>query len=156
LKSITLLVNGTKHKVRVENHFTLLETLRDTLGLTGVKKGCDKGQCGTCTVLIDGKPIYSCMMLTIEAQNKEILTIEGLSNGIELHPIQQAFVKQHGLQCGYCTPGIILTTKALLDTNANPSKEEIKYALAGNLCRCGAYQKIVESVILAAELIKAD
>ncbi|MFN2132729.1 MAG: (2Fe-2S)-binding protein, partial [Anaerolineae bacterium] len=117
---------------------------------TGVKVGCGEGECGACTVLLDGRPVTSCIMLALEAQGREVLTIEGLANGPELHPLQRAFVKQGAIQCGFCTPGMILSAKALLDRNPDPSEEEIRQALAGNLCRCTGYQKIVEAIRLAA------
>lgn len=152
-KLITLDVNGKIYRLEVENQWTLLDVLRNELHLTGTKRGCDRGTCGFCTVLMDGKSIYSCMELAVESEGKKILTIEGLLQGDKLHPIQQAFVEHDGMQCGFCTPGQIMSTKELLDKNRNPSKEEVKEALAGVLCRCGAYPKIVESALAAAKLI---
>jgi len=135
---ITLTVNGEPHEVMIEPAATLLDVLRDVLGLTGAKKGCETGNCGSCTVLVDGAPVASCLLLAVEAQGKDILTIEGLAKNGILHP------------CGFCTPGMILTTKALLDKNPQPSREEIKVALAGNLCRCTGYARIFEAVEQAA------
>ena len=131
----------------------LIWTLREKLGLTGTKLSCDRGACGTCTVLIDGKPALSCMVLTADCDGKEILTIEGLSDPVSgnLHPIQEAFIENNGTQCGFCAPGMVMATKALLDKNPNPTKEDIKWALAGNICRCGNYNLITKSVLAAAE-----
>jgi len=143
---ITLRVNGESYEVAAEPWRTLLEVIRDTIGLTGTKKGCDEGDCGACTVLMDGKAVNSCLILAIEAQDKDIMTIEGLAEGDTLHPIQKAFVEHGGLQCGFCTPGMILAAKALLDQNPSPTEEEIRRALAGNLCRCTGYRKIFEAI----------
>lgn len=148
---IKLRVNGQSYEVAAEPWRTLLEVIRDTIGLTGTKKGCDEGDCGTCTVLMDGEAVNSCLILAIEAQDKDIMTIEGLSEGDTLHPIQQAFVENGGLQCGFCTPGMILSAKALLEKNPHPTEEEIKFAIAGNLCRCTGYIKIIEAIQAAAE-----
>jgi len=148
---IKLRVNGQSYEVAAEPWRTLLEVIRDTIGLTGTKKGCDEGDCGTCTVLMDGEAVNSCLILAIEAQDKDITTIEGLSEGDTLHPIQQAFVENGGLQCGFCTPGMILSAKALLEKNPHPTEEEIKFAIAGNLCRCTGYIKIIEAIQAAAE-----
>ncbi len=147
---IELKVNGESYDVAVEPRRTLLEVLREQLGLTGTKEGCDAGDCGTCTVLLDGKPVPSCLVLAIDAQGKDILTIEGLSNGPELHPIQKAFVDYGAIQCGFCSPGMILTVKALLDSNPNPSEAEVRKAISGNLCRCTGYVKIIEATMVAA------
>ena len=153
---IVLTVNGKKEEVRVWPTETLADTLREKLGLTGTKIMCNEGECGSCTVLIDGKPMLSCLTLAIECAGKDILTIEGLvdlTTG-ELHPIQQAFVEHTGMQCGVCTPGMILTAKALLDENPNPTADDVREALAGNLCRCGTYNRITKSVLAAAETMK--
>ncbi len=137
-----LTINGTEHAVNVETRATLLDTLRDDLGLTGAKLGCDMGQCGACTVLIDGEAMYSCLLLAIEQEGRAITTIEGLAPGGELDPIQSAMIEHDALQCGFCTPGQALAMKALFDRTPHPSDEEIDRALAGNLCRCGAYVKL--------------
>lgn len=150
-QEIELKVNGELHKVQVESHRTLLEVLRENLGLTGTKEACNKGDCGFCTVLIDGKPVLSCLALAIEAQGKDIVTVEGLGNGYELHPIQQAFVDHGALQCGFCTPGMIMSAKALLDRNPNPTEEDIREGISGNLCRCTGYVKIIEAIDAAAK-----
>ena len=150
---IKLQVNGDIYEVAVEHWRTLLEVLRDEVGLTGTKKGCDEGDCGACTVLINGKAVTSCLTLAIEAQGKEITTIEGLADGEALHPIQEAFVEHGGLQCGFCTPGMILSAKALLDKNPTPTEDEIKLGIAGNLCRCTGYIKIIESIEAASQKI---
>lgn len=153
-RTIELNVNGRPYLVDIKPSDTLLHVLRDYLNLTGTKEGCGSGDCGACTVLVDGVAFNACLLLAIRVQGKEILTIEGLAKGEELHPIQQAFIDHGGLQCGYCTPGVILSVKALLDQNANPSEDEIRRAIAGNLCRCTGYTKIVESIQAAAELLR--
>jgi len=145
-KEITLKVNGNSYKMNVDTRMTLIEAIRDKIGLTGTKEGCGVGECGTCTVLMDGKPIYSCIMLAVDAEGKDILTIEGLADSDGLHPIQKAFIDHGAVQCGFCTPGMILTVKALLDENPNPTEEEIKKAISGNFCRCTGYSKIVEAI----------
>ncbi len=150
---IELKVNGELYKVEVEPWRTLLEVLREKLELTGTKEGCGKGDCGSCTVLIDGKPAFSCLTLAIEAQEKDILTIEGLAEGEQLHPIQQAFVDYGAIQCGFCTPGMIMSAKYLLAKNPNPSEDEIRMAISGNLCRCTGYVKIVEAIKAATKMI---
>jgi len=139
-------VNGEEVEGDVEPRRTLLDFLRDDLNLTGAKKGCDLGNCGACTVLMDGKPVNSCLVLAIQAEGREILTIEGLSEGVNLHPLQESFINHGAVQCGYCTPGMILSAKALLDENPSPTDEEIREAIAGNLCRCTGYKKIVEAI----------
>ena len=146
-RAIELNINGDTHEVLVSPNHTLLEVLRDKLGLMGTKRGCDLGACGACTVLINGEAYLSCVMLAVEASGKEILTIEGLAEGGELHPLQSAFVETGGLQCGFCTPGMILTAKAILDEEEDPSEEVIKKKMAGNLCRCTGYKKVVEAVM---------
>ncbi len=143
---ITLNVNGEPFEVLTEVHRTLLEVLREDLGLTGTKRGCDLGTCGACTVLIEGKPYLSCLTLAIDAQTKKILTIEGLAQDGNPHPLQKAFVEKGAIQCGFCTPGMILTAKALLDENPHPTEEEVKRGISGNLCRCTGYVKIVEAI----------
>jgi len=145
-KEIRLRVNGFEYDVLVMPHWTLLDVLREEIGLTGTKKGCDKGECGACTVIINGQAILSCMVLAIQAQGEDILTIEGLSRGGKLDAVQDAFVKYGAIQCGFCTPGMIMTSRALLNKNPRPSEEEIKKALSGNLCRCTGYMKIIEAV----------
>ncbi len=140
-------VNGEEVMEWVEPRRTLLDFLRDDLNLTGTKKGCDLGNCGACTVLMNGEPINSCLVLAVEAEGSVILTIEGLSEGTTLHAIQQAFIQYGAVQCGYCTPGMILSAKALLDENPNPTEEEVRVAISGNLCRCTGYKKIVEAIL---------
>lgn len=151
MKQIKMTVNGKIHELQVKPWATLLDILRDELGLTGTKEGCGLGECGACTVIMDGKTVNSCLVLAPEADEKEIITIEGLAQGDKLHPIQEAFMEQGGLQCGFCTPGIILSTKALLDENPKPTDEEIRRGIAGNFCRCTGYTKIFESVKAAAQ-----
>jgi carbon-monoxide dehydrogenase small subunit len=148
--SIELIINGESYAMSVKPNETLLDVIRDKVGLTGTKKGCDTGQCGACTVLLEGKPVPSCLVLAVDAKGKDIQTIEGLAVDGRLHPVQEAFVKEGAVQCGYCTPAMILTAKALLDTNSNPTKQEIKEAIAGNLCRCTGYVKIVKAISSAA------
>lgn len=147
---IQLRVNGELHQVAVPVQKTLLEVLREELQLTGTKHGCEVGECGTCTVLVDGEPVLSCLTLALEAQDCEITTVEGLEQNGKLHPIQISFAERGAAQCGYCTPGMLLAGKALLDKNPRPSREEIQEALSGNLCRCTGYLKIIEAVELAA------
>jgi len=149
---INLTVNDRSYTAFVDPGQTLLDMLREKIGLTGTKKGCDEGTCGACTVLLDGKPVYSCIVLAVEAQGHLIETIEGLSKEDDLHPIQQAFIDFDAFQCGFCTPGQVMSLKALLDTNPDPSPQEIKRALSGNLCRCGAYERIVQAALAAAKL----
>jgi carbon-monoxide dehydrogenase small subunit len=152
---VNLKVNGFAYELEVEPRRTLLELIRDDLELTGTKEGCGLGECGTCTVLVDGKAIKSCITLAVQANGKEVTTIEGVerSDGT-LHPIQQAFIDFAAIQCGFCTPGMVLSAKALLDVNPKPTEEEVRYAIAGNLCRCTGYQKIVEAILAAAALHK--
>jgi aerobic carbon-monoxide dehydrogenase small subunit len=144
---IRLRVNGEDHDILTEIHKTLLEVLREDLGLTGTKRGCDLGACGACTVLVNGKPRLSCLTLAIDAQGKDITTIEGLAQDGQLHPLQKSFVEKGAIQCGFCTPGMILTAKAFLDENPNPSEREVKKAISGNLCRCTGYVKIIEAIL---------
>jgi len=147
---VALTVNDELHEALVPVHKTLLEVLREDLGLTGTKHGCELGECGTCTVLIDGQPVLSCLALPLEAEGRRITTIEGLADGARLHPLQQAFAELGAAQCGYCTPGILLTASALLGERPSPTRQEVKEALAGNLCRCTGYTKILDAVELAA------
>lgn len=147
-------VNGKSYEVIVESHMLLIDVLRDKLALTGTKYACGTGDCGACLVLIDGKPALSCLTLAVTARGKDITTIEGMAQGSDLHPIQQAFLDKGAVQCGYCTPGMVLSTKALLDENPNPSRDEVKEALAGNLCRCTGYVKIVDAVMAAAKTMR--
>ena len=151
---ITLRVNDDSFEVAVEPRATLLDALRDELGLTGAKEGCGMGNCGACTVLADGKPIASCLTLAVEAQGRAIVTIEGLAKNGQLHPIQQAFIESSALQCGFCTPGFVLSAKALLDSNPEPTETEVKEAIRGNLCRCTGYTNIVEAIINAGQRMK--
>jgi len=151
MKQIKVTVNGILHELSVQPWETLLDVIREHLGLTGTKEGCGLGECGACTIIMDGKTVNSCLVLAVEADNRVITTIEGLANGDELHPIQEAFVECGGLQCGFCTPGMIMSTKALLEQNPSPDEEEIRKAIAGNLCRCTGYTKIIESVKVAAK-----
>ena len=144
-------VNGKPYEVIIEPHMLLVDVLRDKLGLTGTKYACGTGDCGACTVLVEGKPVLSCLTLAMTVRGKDILTIEGLVEGTTLHPIQQAFVDNGAVQCGFCTPGMILSAKALLDENPNPTRDEVEVALAGNLCRCTGYVKIVDAVLAAVE-----
>ena len=148
---LTLTINSETIEVAVDHTTCLVDVIRDTVGLTGTKKGCGIGDCGACTVLIDGKPTLSCLTLAIACSGKEITTIEGLSSGTELHPVQQAFIEKGAIQCGYCTPGMILSATALLNENPHPDEAEIKTALSGNLCRCTGYVKIIEAVKHASE-----
>ena len=147
---LSLRVNGEVHEVLAPVHKTLLEVLREEMGLIGTKHGCELGECGTCTVLVDGQPILSCLALPVECQGREILTVEGMAQDGRLHPLQQAFAELGAAQCGYCTPGILLTAQALLTETPKPTRDEIKEALAGNLCRCTGYTKILDAVELAA------
>jgi carbon-monoxide dehydrogenase small subunit len=148
---LTITVNQVTYKINIESHLTLVEVLRDKLGLTGTKKSCNEGECGACTVLMEGRPAASCMVLAMDAQNKHITTIEGLAEGEKLHPLQEAFVKHGGIQCGFCTPGMIMSAKALLDEHPDPTPLQVRTAISGNLCRCTGYQQIVDSVMAAAK-----
>ena len=147
----TLTVNGRAYPISVEPQRSLLSTLRQELGLTGSKEGCDDSECGACMVLIDGRPVNSCSYLALQADGREITTIEGLASGSELAPLQQAFLNAGGVQCGFCTPGMLISATALLRENARPTEDEVRLALSGNLCRCTGYQKIVTAVLSAAE-----
>ena len=144
---IDIIVNETMHTIEVKNNWTLLKVLRDELGLKGTKCGCNKGECGGCTVLLNGKPILSCLTLAVAVQGQEILTIEGLSKDGQLHPIQQSFIEHGAIQCGFCSPGMIMSAKALLDSNPHPTEEEIRTGINGNLCRCTGYAKIIEAIM---------
>jgi len=143
---ISIKVNKVPYTIDVRADETLLEVLRDRLNLTSVKRGCDSGECGTCTVMLEGKAVYSCLLLAVAADGKEILTLEGLSSGDELHPLQRAFIEYGAIQCGFCTPGMIMSAKALLDENPVPTPDDIKDAVQGNLCRCTGYVKILEAI----------
>jgi aerobic-type carbon monoxide dehydrogenase small subunit (CoxS/CutS family) len=148
--SIKLVVNGTEHRAEVEDRWTLVEVLRDHLGLTGTKIGCDRGECGACTVLLDGKPVYSCSQLAVWANGRTVQTVEGLARNENLHPLQEAFIEHDGPQCGYCTSGQLMSAKALLDHNPHPTADEVRAAMTGNICRCSNYNRYVESVLAAA------
>ncbi|SFG47593.1 purine hydroxylase delta subunit apoprotein [Desulfotomaculum arcticum] len=149
MQRISFTINGIAQEVEVSPTMRLLDVIRDVLGLTGTKEGCSEGECGACTVLVDGKPVNSCLVLAGQVQGKTITTIEGLSKGQEPHPLQKAFIEAGAIQCGYCTPGMVLSAKALLDSNPNPSAKEIRRGMSGNLCRCTGYKKIIEAVQLA-------
>ncbi len=144
-------INGRKYRITVKAHWTLLDVLRRELGLTGTKNSCDRGSCGACTVIMDGMAVYACSLLAIEADKRKITTIEGLSDGEKLHPIQAAFMREDALQCGFCTPAMIMSTKALLDKNPRPSVVEVKEALSGTICRCAAYPKIVKAAMSVSQ-----
>lgn len=144
---IKLKINGKIQDVVVEPYWTLLRVLRDSLGLMGTKWGCESGDCGVCSIIMDGKAVNSCLVLAMDATDKEIVTIEGLSRNGDLHPLQKAFVKYGAIQCGYCTPGMIMAAKALLDENPSPTEDDVRWALAGNLCRCTGYVKIVDAIL---------
>ena len=156
MTNVTIEVNGTTRSASVPPETTLLELLRDHFNLTGAKLGCDVGDCGACTVIVDGKPINACLMLAGQADRRSVLTIEGLATRDRLHPIQKAFEDHAALQCGFCGPGIILSAKALLDENSNPTVQEIKDALSGNLCRCTGYTKMIEAIQAAARVLRAE
>lgn len=149
-RPLQLTVNDELRQVLVEPYFSLLDALRDELQLTGTKKGCDEGDCGACTVLLDGKPVTSCLVLAHSAHDSHVTTVEGLATREGLHPVQQAFVDCGGLQCGFCTPGLIMATVGLLNREPNPTLEEVKYAIGGNLCRCTGYSKVLDAIMTAA------
>ncbi|MBN1106189.1 MAG: (2Fe-2S)-binding protein [Deltaproteobacteria bacterium] len=151
---VSLHVNGQVENLEISSQRTLLEVIREDLQLTGTKCGCEDGTCGACTVLLDGKAVRSCLVLAAEAEGKKVVTIEGLSGAEELHPVQEAFVHHGAVQCGFCTPGMILTAKALLDANPSPGEREIREAVSGNLCRCTGYTKIAEAIASAAQRAK--
>jgi carbon-monoxide dehydrogenase small subunit len=156
MRIITMTVNGAPVEAAVDPNRTLVQFLREDLGLTGTKHGCGLGDCGACTVILDGKPVNSCLVLAVQANGREVLTIEGLAENGKLHPIQQAFVKTGAVQCGFCTPGMILSAKALLDENPRPTEREIRTAISGNLCRCTGYQKIVEAIGEASKTLETE
>jgi len=150
---ISLTINGTLHEIDVEPHELLLDVIRDRLGLTGAKRSCDVQVCGACTLLLDGRPVSSCTLLAFEARGREVMTIEGLAQNGKLHPLQEAFIEHGGFQCGFCTPGMILTAVDLLSRDRDPGEETIRHALRGNICRCTGYAKIVDAIHLAADRI---
>jgi len=156
MRIIKMKLNGEIVEGLVQDNLTMLDFLRKNLHLTGTKKGCEEGECGACTILVDGKPVPSCLMLAMEADKKEILTIEGVKRNGELHPIQKEFINRWALQCGFCTPGMIMSALALLNTNPDPTEQEIRDAIAGNLCRCTGYTKIVEAIGAAAKVLQEE
>ena len=151
---IQLTVNGESSDLHVEPYTSLLDALRDELYLTGTKKGCDEGDCGACTVILDGKVVTSCLVLAMDAKGRDVLTVEGVAQGDKLHPVQRAFLEQGGVQCGFCTPGLIMSAVGLLRDNANPTEEEVRYSIMGNLCRCTGYSKVVKAILSAAEMMR--
>lgn len=155
-KRISVKVNGETRTVEVEPRLLLAHLIRYGLKLTGTHVGCDTTNCGACTVLFDGEPVKSCTMLAVQADGHEVMTVEGLAGKSELHPIQEGFKDEHGLQCGFCTPGMMMSTKALLDRNPNPTEEDVRWAISGNLCRCTGYQNIVNSVLWAADKLRDE
>jgi carbon-monoxide dehydrogenase small subunit len=156
VRRVTITVNGQKRVAEVEPRLLLAHLIRQGFRLTGTHTGCDTSNCGACTVLFDGKAIKSCTMLAVQADGHEVTTVEGLATASELHPVQEGFKDEHGLQCGFCTPGMMLAAKALLDENPDPSEDEVRWALSGNLCRCTGYQNIVKSVLWAAEKLRSQ
>lgn len=156
LKTISLVINGEEYKVEVQPWWSLAYVLREKLGLTGTKIMCNEGDCGSCTVLMEGRPVLSCLKLAVKADGKNITTIEGLADPVsgELHPLQRTFVERSGMQCGVCTSGVILTAKALLDRNPEPTEDEVREAIAGNICRCGNYKRMTECILAAAEMMR--
>jgi len=156
MKEIKFILNNKHYELSVKPWQTLLEVIREDLKLTGTKEGCGEGECGSCTVIMGGKTVNSCLVPAAEANNQNIMTIEGLADGENLDPIQEAFINHSGMQCGFCTPGMIMSAKALLDENPDPSEEEIREGIAGNFCRCTGYTKIIESISSAADLIKGE
>jgi carbon-monoxide dehydrogenase small subunit len=153
--AMRLSINGEPNELLVEPYCSLLDLLRDQLHLTGTKKGCDEGDCGACTVLLQGKAVTSCMVLALDARDREVVTVEGLARGDRLHPIQDAFVRYGGVQCGYCTPGLIMAALGLLLENPHPTEEDVRFSLGGNLCRCTGYTKVVQAILKAAEAMPA-
>ena len=156
VRRITITVNGESRIAEVEPRLLLAHLIRQGFQLTGTHTGCDTTNCGACTVLVDGKPIKSCTMLAVQADGHDVMTVEGLATAGELHPLQEGFKDEHGLQCGFCTPGMMLTAKALLEENPNPTEDEVRWALSGNLCRCTGYQNIVKSVLWAAKKLRSQ
>jgi carbon-monoxide dehydrogenase small subunit len=156
VRRIKFTINGQRKAAEIEPRLLLADLIRSGVGLTGTHRGCDTTNCGACTVLVDGKPIKSCTMLAVQADGHEITTVEGLAGRSELHPIQEGFRQEHGLQCGFCTPGMMMAAKGLLDRNLNPTEEDVRWALSGNLCRCTGYQNIVKSVLWAAGKLRAE
>jgi aerobic carbon-monoxide dehydrogenase small subunit len=155
-RRVTITVNGQAHTADVEPRLLLAHLLRQGLRLTGTHTGCDTTNCGACTVLLDGRPVKSCTMLAVQADGHEVTTVEGLGSPSELHPVQEGFKDEHGLQCGFCTPGMMMSAKALLDENPDPTEDEVRWALSGNLCRCTGYQNIVKAVLWAAEKMRDE
>jgi carbon-monoxide dehydrogenase small subunit len=154
--AVSFTLNGRLQELEVEPHELLLDVVRDRLGLTGVKRSCDVQVCGACTLLIDGRPVSACTTLAFEVRGRSVMTIEGLGENGKLHPLQEAFIEHGGFQCGFCTPGMILAAKALLDENPSPTEEELKHFMHGNICRCTGYKKIIESIMAAAKLMRAS
>ncbi|MFZ9818391.1 MAG: (2Fe-2S)-binding protein [Ilumatobacteraceae bacterium] len=154
VRRVSITVNGERRTADIEPRLLLAHMLRQGLNLTGTHTGCDTTNCGACTVLFDGRPVKSCTMLAVQADGHQVTTVEGLATASELHPIQEGFKEEHGLQCGYCTPGMMLTAKALLDENPNPTEDDVRWALSGNLCRCTGYQNIVKAVLWAADKMR--
>jgi len=150
VENLTMRLNGEEVSIQIRADALLLDVLRDQLGLMGTKEACGQGECGACTVLLDGQPVTSCLVPALKAQGREVLTVEGLASGGELHPLQKAFIEHGAVQCGYCTPGMLMSAKALLDRNPHPTEEEVKEAISGNICRCTGYVKIVEAIKAAA------
>lgn len=155
MNSINLKINGEDCPVDVRAHWSLAYVIREKVGLTGTKTGCEMGTCGSCTILMDGKPIFSCLRMAVDAEGHELTTIEGIESDGKLHPLQQTFIDDHGMQCGYCTPGMIIAAKALLDENSDPTEHEVKRAIGGHLCRCGTYVRIVRSIMNAVEIARS-
>jgi carbon-monoxide dehydrogenase small subunit len=153
--AMRLTINAEPYEVLVEPYSSLLDLLRDQLQLTGTKRGCDEGDCGACTVLLQGKTATSCMVLALDGRDKEIVTVEGLARGEKLHPVQEAFVTYGGVQCGYCTPGLIMSAVGLLRENPNPTEEDVRFGLGGNLCRCTGYAKVIQAILKAADAMRA-
>lgn len=155
-RDLTLTVNSQEYRIEIQEHWTLLEVLRDCLGLTGTKSSCNLGECGTCTVIVDGKPVLSCVTLAAAMEGKKITTIEGLSGENGLHPLQKAFVDEGAVQCGFCTPGMIMTAKTLLDERPDPTEDEVREAISGNVCRCTGYHKPVKAILSAAKMLQQE
>lgn len=153
---LSFTLNGREHEIEVEPHELLLDVVRDRLGLTGAKRSCDVQVCGACTLLVDGRPVSACTTLAFEVRGRSVLTIEGLAEDGKLHPLQRAFIEHGGFQCGFCTPGMILAAKALLDENPDPSEAELKHFMHGNICRCTGYKKIIESILAAAKEMRSE